>query len=313
MGRCWVARGSSLSQTVHPPVSTVADLGALLAAYPLLPPDERAAVDALAADQPDWHEAHADARRLAALVDAASGLTSAPGLAQIAAARRLGADPPEGARADRDRAADPDLAREADAIDARLDRQAAEAEHPAAQFERLFGYPLPDLSPPEDRRASVAPSPPPRRLRWIAVVVVLALGYGAAWAVSAARATDREQVADLGAIDTRPLPPAGKRADSLGRALAAVARARRSTLLLFPRYDAAALDRAAAEMATQADAFEASSWPSQEARLALARVHLYRQRDVEAARVLGALVHEGGYRAPAARRMLDFLRSQDTT
>ena len=93
-------------------------------------------------------------------------------------------------------------------------------------------------------------------------------------------------------------------------ALAAVRRARRSTLGLFPRYDPAQLDAAAAALAGPDRQGPASSWPSQEARLTLARVHLYRQRDVEAARVLGALVREGGYRAPAARRMLDFLRAQ---
>ena len=280
------------------------DLDALLDAYASLPPEERAAVDALATAEPSRRAAHAEARRLAALTDLASAPTPGADLAQAAAARRLGAAPPEAARADLDRAAD--LGREAEAVEARLDQLEAEAEDPAARFERLTGRPLPDLSPQSGARPEAAPR---RRWgwRWASALALLALGYGAAYAVSASRTTAREQVADLGALGAGPLPSA----DTLGRALAAVGGARRSTLGLFPRYDPGALDAAAAALADRARTAEPSSWPSQEARLALARVHLYRQRDVEAARVLGALVREGGYRAPAARRMLDFLRAQD--
>ena len=308
--------------------ASVTDLGALLAAYPSLPPEERADVDARVAareaSEPALRAAHNAARRLAALVDAASD----PGadLAQRVAARRLGASPPEAERRDRDRAADPALAREAEAVAARLDRLEAEAEDPAARFRRLTGRPLPDLSrhgpaPPEPASSPEAPpSPEPapappggRRLRrWASAAALLALGYGVLWAASTARATTRELVADLGAVgDDAPRAAAG--ADALSDARAAVGRARRSTLGLFPRYDAAGLDAAAVALADQARRADAPSWPSQEARLALARVHLYRQRDVEAARVLGALVREGGYRAPAARRMLDFLRAQAPT
>ena len=295
------------------------DLGALLAAYPSLPPEERAGVDARVAareaSEPALRAAHDAARRLAALVDAASD----PGadLAQRVVARRLGASPPEAERRDRDRAADPALAREAEAVAARLDRLEAEAEDPAARFRRLTGRPLPDLSrhgpaPPEPASSpEPAPAPPAgRRLRrWASAAALLALGYGVLWAASTARATTRELVADLGAVGD-DVPRAAAGADALSDARAAVGRARRSTLGLFPRYDAAGLDAAAVALADQARRADAPSWPSQEARLALARVHLYRQRDVEAARVLGALVREGGYRAPAARRMLDFLRAQ---
>ena len=280
----------------------MADLADLLAAYPSLLPEERAAVDEQVAGRPDLRHAHDEARQFAALLDAGS---AAPDPAQSAAARRLGSRRPE-----RDRRAAPD----AEAVDVRLDRLEAEAEHAGARFERLTGRPLPD---PGDRPGPTVsdgpPDPPagrrpPRRLlRWITAAALLALGYGALWAASAARATDRELTADLGAIDARLVPEGEPLAD----AFAAVGGARRSVLGLFPRYDPVALDSAARLLSQGAQTSEASSWPSQEARLALARVHLYRQRDVEAARVLGGLVREGGYRAPAARRMLDFVRAQD--
>ncbi len=289
----------------------MADLDALLDAYPSLSPSDRVMVDVLAGARPERQAAYAEARRLAALVDAASAQTSAADLARVAVARRLGGAPPEAARADRDREASADLARHQDAIEERLDELEAEAEDPLALFERLTGQPLPDLV----QGPRTAPSGPnasgprlPAVARAVMAAALLAVGYGVLYAASTARATVREQVADLGAVGAVWLP--SSRAGPLAQAFTAVRHARRSTLGLFPHYDPAGLDRAAQALAAEAAAAEAPSWQSQEARLTLARVHLYRQRDVDAARVLGGLVREGGTRAPAARRILDFIRAQ---
>ena len=289
----------------------MADLDALLDAYPTLSPGDRVAVDVLAEGRPEWEAAYAEARRLAALTDAASAPTSAADLAQLAVARRLGATPPETARIDQDRGADPDLAREQGTIEERLDQLEAETEDPMVRFERVTGRPLPGVAPagaPMGRRGGTPRLSAVARLAVTAAL--LALGYGVLYAASAARATAREQTADLGAVGAVRLSQA--HAEPLAGALAAVRHARRSTLGLFPRYDPVGLDRAARALAAQAGAADARSWQSQEARLALARVHLYRQRDVDAARVLGGLVREGGTRAPAARRLLDFIRTQGT-
>ena len=289
----------------------MADLDALLDAYPTLSPSDRVTVDVLVDGRPEYEAAYADARRLAALVDAASAPTSAADLAQIAVAQRMGTALPEAGQADRGQAADPALAQEHDVIGERLDQLEAEAEDPLALFERLTGRALPDVSPAPASTCGVLGVSRCRAsaiARVATTLALLAVGYGVLYAASAARATTREQVADLGAVGGAWLPSA--QAEPLAQALAAVRHARRSTLGLFPRYDSAGLDRAAQQLAAQANEADRQSWQSQEARLALARVHLYRQRDLDAARVLGGLVREGGTRAPAARRLLDFIRTQ---
>ena len=133
--------------------------------------------------------------------------------------------------------------------------------------------------------------------------------YGALWVASASGRSERDLVADVSGIaPPSPVPPG---AEPLAAGLARVGDARASTLGLFPRYDPVALDSAAAVLAAEARGAPSGSWRSQEARLAAARVHLHRRRDLEAARVLGGLVREGGYRAPAARRLLDWVRARD--
>ena len=158
-----------------------------------------------------------------------------------------------------------------------------------------------------------------RRSPWLAHLVtaglVIAGAYGLTWAVSEAAESERAQLVGLDRVEVSDLPRpqavgSSRLADSLAAALRSIHDARRSTIGLFPRYDAAALDRAAAALSRVADQAEPSSWVSQEARLALGRVHLARQRDTEAARTLGLLVREGGYRAPLARRLLDAIRAE---
>ena len=144
--------------------------------------------------------------------------------------------------------------------------------------------------------------------RGAAVLLVLGLVYAGLGAASALSRSPRQQVAALGEVEALA-GPAGPEAERLAAAARAVRRARRSTLGLFPTYDAAGLDAAADALAAAAEGADGRSWVSQEARLALGRVLLYRARDAEAARVLGGLVREGGYRGPAARRLLDIVRA----
>ncbi|MEM0961618.1 MAG: hypothetical protein AAGK21_03610 [Bacteroidota bacterium] len=152
------------------------------------------------------------------------------------------------------------------------------------------------------------PDPPPV-VRWgprlVGVVGVAALLYGALGIASMLSLSERDQVAELSDVKAERIGEA----DRLYAALDAVRDARRSVLGLFPRYDAEALDATAGELASVAGDASPRSWQSQEARLALGRIHLYRQRDAEAARVLGSLVSDGDYRAPVARRLLDYIRS----
>ncbi|PAP76089.1 hypothetical protein [Rubrivirga marina] len=289
------------------------DIALLLDDYPALSPDERAAVDARVAGRPEWAEAHAEARRLAAFVDAATDRDDRP---ERAVARRFGSpllDSASGERAEGD-----------DAIDARLDAIAAEAEDPLRRYERLTGHVLGDTPAPGGDSASgpltlLEPAPARPRLRlvrastWAAAAAVLLGAYGGLFTVSAALVPERAQVAALGEIEADPPPvlrgdEAVPEADRLAAALGAVDEARRSTLGLFPTYDAATLDAAAAEIEAVVEEADATSWASQEARLALGRILLYRGRDAEAVRVLGTLVEQGSYRGADARRLLDFVR-----
>ncbi|WP_420456255.1 hypothetical protein [Rubrivirga sp.] len=289
------------------------DTAALLDAYPALSPSERATVDARVADLPEWAQAYADARRLAALVDVATAPPDADDVARAAVGRRMGwasahAHPSE-------------LAAEADRVEARLRELDAGAEDPVARFERLTGVALreaPEIggdSLPAEPVLGLPPASPGRRAPWwVAATAAVAVAYVVLLAVSTTASPERARVAGLGEIEAAP-PPAPLATDDeaeprrLTHALRAVRDARRSTLGLFPSYDAAGLDAAADTLGAIARQADPASWVSQEARLAWGRVLLYRGRDAEAARVLGALVTQGGYRGSAARRLLDALRA----
>ena len=300
-------------------------LAALLDVYPDLPPDQRAEVDARVAGRPELAEAHAEARRLAALLDAATAPVDADDVARVAVDRRMGRVTPDAAAVAAARAEDPGLEAEADAIEARLDALETGAEDPVARFERLRGGALEGAGPVGDRRGAsargplglAASRPPVRRVglvRWAVAAVALVVAYGGLFVGSRAAVPERARVAALGEVEASAPPTLrGSRdvphAQRLVAALDAVEDARRSVLGLFPSYDAAALDAAAADLAAVAADVDPASWASQEARLALGRVHLYRGRDVEAARTLESVVAGGGYRAPEARRLLDYLRS----
>ena len=299
-----------------------------LDAYPLLPPDERAAVAREAAAHPEWAARLADAQALAATLDvAAPSAVTAADVARRETDRLLGHATPDADRIDAAIAADTALAAEAERVRARLAVLAATAEPPAAQFARLTAA---APAPTDDRRVrravadrvagDRAPAAPVRAQRTagfrrvLVAASVCVVAYTAALVGSSATRPERDRVADLRELSFAPSAMRGDgdsaEAARLADALKAVDDARQTTLGLFPRYDANALTAAANELAAVAASAEPASAVAQEARFALGRVRLQQGRDDEAARLLGALVRDGSYRAPEARRLLDWIRAQ---
>lgn len=323
----------------------MSSLSERLDAYADLSPAERADVarDVAASGSPDDAQRLSEARSLAALLGAAADArpgrpVSTDDVADVLADESLGLTHPDAARVHAAIAGDPALQAEADRVRARLAAAPLRTESATAAFERLFGD-APEAPAPSTERLFdniEAPAPradrphaqdraaaaPPRRARFASVrrVLVLALvvmvGYGGLFAVSESQRTDRARMAhlrDLGdytPIVTRSADGTDPLEMRLDAALDAVVASRESTLGLFPHYDPAALDSAAAELSDIIHDSDIQSTVSQEARLALARVRLYQNRDGEAVRLLGALVRERSYRAPEARRLLDFVRTQ---
>lgn len=248
--------------------------------------------------------------------------------------RALGHTTRDAARIDAAVAADADLAAEAERVRERLRRLGEEMESPAAQFARLTGRTLDateatravPAAPPRrahgrqtfvSDRAAAAP-PRQHRMRAVRRVLVSAcvvlVAYGGAAAVSSQQRPERARMASLNEL-TDWTPPqtrgdADADAEALAVALEQVDDARRTTLGLFPRYEREELDAAASELRELATRADASTSVGQEARFALARVRLYQARDADAARLLGALVRDGSYRAPEARRLIDWIRAQ---
>lgn len=272
------------------------DITTRLAEYPALPPAQRAEVDAFVAGHPEWAEQHAEAQAFAALLDAATEDTADQHVRQ-ATGEHLGL---------------------------------AAGEDPVRKFERLTGR---TLDPPVASEGNghardvpvAAPDRPVARVagrtrrtpRWIALAAgLVAIVYSGLWTLSLASVSERAQLAALGELSGYEAPTLrGADADALATRLDAaldrVEDARQSTLGLFPRYDTDALTDAASDLNTISTEAEPKTSISQEARFALGRVYLYLGRDVDAAHVLGTLVRGGGYRAPAARRLLDYLRAQE--
>lgn len=306
-----------------------------LDAYPLLPPDARAAVEREVAGQPSLAARLAEAQALATALDAAAGPVTPDDVARFVADQAAGLDAPDAARIEAAMAADPALAAEAEHARERLAALATHAEPPADQYTRLMAAygSTPETStaetstratPRADRRAADrAAAGPPRtrslgRLRRLALVAVTCgIAYSAAFVGSTLARPERDRMAALDEVSYRTPTLRGGTTPApevrLAEAMAEVRAARRSTLGLFPRYDADALDAAAAQLTGVAAESAPASAASQEARFALARVHLQQGRDAEAAHVLASLVEQGSYRAPEARRLLDWLRSRPAT
>ncbi len=285
------------------------DIATRLTEYPALAPDQRGEVDAYVADHPEWVEQHAEAQAFAALLDAAleGGVDG---------------QAPEGP---------PGREESPDAVGFRERHDdLAATEDPVRKFERLTGRsldPVPGVGGNGQARGlPAAPDRPAARAagrarlvpRWVpAMVAVLVVAYGGLYALSSASISERAQLAALGELSEYAAPTLRGADDPqdlsarLDAALDHVDEARESTLGLYPRYDDAALTAVAADLGAISTEAEPGTSVAQEARLALGRVYLYLGRDGDAARVLGTLVREGGYRASAARRLLDYIRAQD--
>ncbi len=319
-----------------------------LDAYASLAPDERAALarEVAATASPDDAAALAEAQALAHVLDAAQRPGNAvtdDDLAAYLADQALGLDPHDAARIETALGADAGLRAREHAMRTRLGLLDAHTPDEALdeRIERLVGHaPLTDEPPetasaearrthraPKRRAAAERPAAaPPRARRGLMTRALAVLGalvvvvYGGLYQFGPQfQHTPGERariaVADLADLPSyTPLVTRGSEADTLaGRldtALDAVAGARRTTLGLFPRYDDARLSAAATRLAALIGASAPSTSVSQEARFALARVRLYQHRDAEAVRLLGALVREQSYRAPEARRLIDFVRTQ---
>ncbi len=317
--------------------------------YAALPPEERAVIEheVAASGSTAAAAALAAAQSLARVLDAAArpgASVTDDDLAAYLADQSLGLTPHDPDRIEAALADDDSLRARADAMRARLGLLDSHTpdEPLGDRFERLFGHGLPaegapDTAPaeaPHTRRtperpaaaARPAAAPPRARRRMVtralAVVGALAVvAYGGLYQFGPQLQNSPEErvriaVADLADLPSyAPMVTRGAETDALAErldaALDAVADARRTTLGLFPRYDEDRLSAAATDLAALVGASTPSTSVSQEARFALARVRLHQHRDTEAVRLLGALVREQSYRAPEARRLIDFVRTRE--
>ncbi len=305
----------------------MAPLDQRILAYSDLPESERAEVERLALGDPERAALLAQAQALHAVLTEArmAADVDVTALAEYVIGRhqRRRQLPPEvAARYERVEQAlreRPELEREARGLLRALERIAAEAEDPVAQFERLTGQ---RLAPAVHRPTSPAapdrgPARPLRRVRIaryaLAACVGVAALYGALAFAGGLFQPERARLADLAAAPgsyegltyrgETPDPTVDRYAGALGRLDAA----RRSTFGLFAHYDAAALDAVAGDLTALLGEAPADSWEALEAAFLLGRIRLHQGRDAEAADAFRTVVEEEGPSAPEARRLLDWL------
>lgn len=305
------------------------DITDRLDAYPTLSSEERDAVDAYVAANPEWAADLDTARQLAAVLDRhREGLASVD-VAEAVAGEALGQ--PLSAEMAEAIASNPDLGAHADHVRQRVAELASEMEDPVAHFERLTGrtsarpltlvntgaVPFPDRRA-GDRAPERSARPGRLRLAWTRplayAAALLVAAYGGLFMVSTQTLSDRDRLADLGALsEYEPLRLRGGEADDLDTrldvALDGIDDARRSTLGLFPRYDNEALDGVAVNLEDIISAASPGSSVHEEALFALARVRFAQDREAPARAALETLIEGGGARAPEARRLLDALDS----
>ena len=300
-------------------------------AYCDLPEFERAEVEQLARSDPKRAALLAQAQALSAVLAEARAVddVDATALAEYVVAqhlRRRPAPPEAAARYARVEQAireHPELEREARALLRTMERITADAEDPVAQFERLAGR---HLSPAAHRPAT-APAPdrgPARPLRLVrtarfalAACVGVAALYGALAFADGLVQPERARLADLAAapgsyegLTYRGETP-DPTVDQYARALERLDAAEHSTLGLFPRYDATALDAVAGDLTALLREASGGSWEVLEAAFLLGRIRLHQGRDAEAAAAFRTVVEEDGPSAPEARRLLDWLARRD--
>lgn len=296
--------------------------------YDDLSSSERGEVDHYVEAHPQWSPLLAEAKALHALLGTLSPSGEALDildLAQYVLARHLDLRPEATPLAshyavvEQALAEHPALERQARAMAKTLEQIAAEAEDPAAHFERLTGR---RLEPMRQDEKAIAPAfrlyrLQPLRLA-LAASVVLAVLYGALALVSRTLEPERVQVAALADLPAsyeglrlRGEGAADRTSDRYAAALDRLAAARSSVLGLFPTYDAAELDAVAADLREVIDASGPGSWEGVEALYILGRIRLYQGQAEEATWALQSVVALDGPHASDARRLLDYLQAEE--
>ncbi len=228
---------------------------------------------------------------------------------------------------------DADLQAQYDTFRQRLEA-ALEAVDPAEQFERLSGYDLSTLSlseEPEPAKEALPKTQPqsswldwlgvmPRAFQWaMATVFIVAIGYGALFAVSEWGQTEIDELAAIQPSEMQVEgytlrlrgadPAAAESPDALYRqALAVLRGARVSTLGLFPHYDAEALKRAETLLVQVVDREEAGSFLQLEAHYFLGKIRLAQDSTEDARGHFKTVVEGEGGKAREAAIILEELQ-----
>ncbi|MDZ4699264.1 MAG: hypothetical protein SH809_06145 [Rhodothermales bacterium] len=286
--------------------------------YGYLTEDERRSVEAYVARHPELAPVLAEARTLFDSIHAeyeenAGGLTDEELLAHLVDTQ-LGHPGLNDTRIRRALDSSSALRSRYDALAGRLDRLSS-AMDPVAHFEQLSGYRLKEEAPLRMDRPAQAGTRPFAWRRLTLAVGCMALALLAVAIPSARlRAIDRlayiePEELDLPGFDAiqrgaaAPTEPASP--DVLYRhALSSFKHARKAGLGLFPRYEAALLDRAEKELERVIAVEPATSFLSHEARYTLARVYLAGDHRDAARDELAEVAAGESHRAAAARELL---------
>jgi len=319
-------------------------------AYPHRPPDEQREVEAYVEAHPEWAPLLHDVQSIEQLVREPALLngmaTPEPFLATYVVMTHAHPDaiPSEldaaFSRLEAQIDKDPALQDHVSTLRQRLERVEASLD-PVTQFERLTGHTLPEDPDTQPEPPTVAestsqsprpqgPSSPfdrllrlPRVMRWAGALALFLLGaYALLFAVSNASQSPAQKLAVIESdrvvesyseTNTRSAgrSPNMPRAQQLYlEARTILQDVRTSTLGLFPRYDAEALDRAQALLSESIEETEPDSFLALEAHFYLGKVHLA-QEQVDAARShFQTVVEREGRLAADAQRILDRLDAE---
>ncbi|MFB6098471.1 MAG: hypothetical protein ABEK84_05055 [Salinibacter sp.] len=319
------------------------DVEEQILSYPHLSAEEKREVEAYVESNPEWSALLQDVRSLERLSsDMRPDLPSDALLATYVRVQHLQSEvPPRLQTAFAELEArleeNADLRREVETARRRLEEAEAVVD-PVSHFETLTGHSLEekteeheettDSEAREDR--STVPSvievflELPRLVRRGAVVVVLLAGlYGGLYGVSRATQSTLDRLATIevssqvvenyATTDLRsPRPGTGTLSvdDQYLKALSALRGAQRSTLGLFPRYNAETLTQAERQLKRVLEQVKPRSFLALEARFYLGKIALA-QNEVDAARAhFKAVVKGEGRKAQEAHRILKILQRE---
>ncbi len=315
--------------------------------YSELSPEERKEIDAYVASHPELADLLEEVRAFEKLVKEARAFTGRPpddsALAYYVATRFLERHPmPDGlrevfARIEAALKKDAVLRERYEVFERRM-REIEAASDAVAQFERLAGYALeppgageprpPALRPLKPSRAADRASRPPARIhrlahrpmrRAVAASLALVVLYGALFVISETTRSSLDRTLRLDEDASAFYGPHVRSgnvgfltdpADSLYfRAMETLGEARKSTLGLFPHYDAERLREAAGYLREVIGTVEPNSFLYLEAQFFLGKIYLA-QGDLPAAEAAFEAVVKGqGSRMDEAREMLRMLRA----